>query len=267
MNTLEPSIRIQVDATNPGQFFACCGLFELADRLWQGVHTWFENDIFLLSPIQSTPDTNLPKLIDAICNAPFTQTDLEDETASPIHIGGPFNLSLDWWTDTRAGGNRLKIWAGRMSSVRIAKSMRAAIQNPKLQTESLLDQGMVVFDPDEPDKKVEPFYFDARRGNNAMSRDIGFKPDPLQMTTTAFPAVEFFSLVGLQRARPLPAGHHRILDYCTWSLPSPPQLLPALICGLITEANPRRYRFENAFRTDQKKHKAFTSATLIGETQ
>ena len=37
MNTLEPTIRIRVDLSNPGQFFACCGLFELADRLWPGI--------------------------------------------------------------------------------------------------------------------------------------------------------------------------------------------------------------------------------------
>ena len=29
-------IRIPVKLTNPGQFFACCGLLELADRLWPG---------------------------------------------------------------------------------------------------------------------------------------------------------------------------------------------------------------------------------------
>jgi len=31
-----PSITVTVDVTNPGQFFACCGLLELADRLWPG---------------------------------------------------------------------------------------------------------------------------------------------------------------------------------------------------------------------------------------
>ena len=37
-------IRITVDPTNPGQFFACCGLLELADRLWPGAEGWFETD-------------------------------------------------------------------------------------------------------------------------------------------------------------------------------------------------------------------------------
>ena len=29
--SLEATIRIRVDLTNPGQYFACCGLLELAD--------------------------------------------------------------------------------------------------------------------------------------------------------------------------------------------------------------------------------------------
>lgn len=37
------NINVNVDVTNPGQFFACCGLLELADRLWPGAEGWFEN--------------------------------------------------------------------------------------------------------------------------------------------------------------------------------------------------------------------------------
>ena len=33
MSESSHTIRIRVDATNPGQFFACCGLLELASRL------------------------------------------------------------------------------------------------------------------------------------------------------------------------------------------------------------------------------------------
>lgn len=39
-----PSVCVRVDPVNPGQFFACCGLLELADRMWGGVEGWFEND-------------------------------------------------------------------------------------------------------------------------------------------------------------------------------------------------------------------------------
>lgn len=33
MSHPEPTIRINVDVTNPGQFFACCGVLELASRI------------------------------------------------------------------------------------------------------------------------------------------------------------------------------------------------------------------------------------------
>jgi CRISPR-associated protein Csx14 len=44
MSNAPPTIGIPVDVTNPGQFFACCGLFELADRLWPGAEAWFEGE-------------------------------------------------------------------------------------------------------------------------------------------------------------------------------------------------------------------------------
>ena len=44
MSDPTPSIMVAVDPTNPGQFFACCGLLELADRLWPGAEGWFAVD-------------------------------------------------------------------------------------------------------------------------------------------------------------------------------------------------------------------------------
>jgi CRISPR-associated protein Csx14 len=44
----EPNIHLRVDPTNPGQFFACCGLLELADRLWGGAEGWFYSQHFYL---------------------------------------------------------------------------------------------------------------------------------------------------------------------------------------------------------------------------
>ena len=42
-------IRVAVDPTNPGQFFACCGLLELANRLWPGAEGWFEKGKFCIA--------------------------------------------------------------------------------------------------------------------------------------------------------------------------------------------------------------------------
>ena len=44
MRDPETTIRFAVDPTNPGQFFACCGLLEMADRLWPGAEGWFAQE-------------------------------------------------------------------------------------------------------------------------------------------------------------------------------------------------------------------------------
>ncbi len=256
MTEAQATIRVHVDPTNPGQFFACCGLLELADRLWPGAEGWFEEGEFCIRG-----DGTLPNLVQAVSIAELSQIDAEDNTASPVQVGTPFrNLRLDWWQDNRAGGRELKVWAGTMESVRIARAMQNAIRHDSFRGPGLLDVGLVAYDPDNLEKKVEPYYFDARRGPNAHSRDVGFSPNDLQLTTTAYPAVELLCLVGLQRCLPARTKQPRVFDYFSWPMPAPPELLPPLVAGQLRVAGSCGYRFENWYRTGQKKHKAFRSA-------
>jgi len=256
----ESNIRVNVDVTNPGQFFACCGLLELADRLWPGAEGWFEFERFSISS-----DGTLNELLMYIVDACVKQVDPENDTSSPIRISHPFDITVDWWADETVGGRAMKVWAGRMSSVRIARAMRRVIADAP-DPSRLLDYATVVYDPDDPRKKVEPFYFDSRRGWNAQSVDIGFSPDSFRMTTAAFPAVEFLCLVGLQRFRPTPSAQRRVFTYFTWPCSLPLEIAPAAVCGAAELSGGRAYRFETAFRTDQKKHKAFLPATPIGDS-
>ncbi len=258
MHSESSSFAIRVDVTNPGQYFACCGLLELADRLWPGAQGWFEADAFRI-----TGGGTLAELIKRLCDAMLVQVDAEDDTGSPIRVAEPFDLLLDWWQDTRAGGRDLKVWAGTMESVRIARAMQHAVRSAEIQPEQLLDFGTVAFDPLIEQKKVEPYYFDSRRGPNAHSRDVGFSPNDLRLTTTAFPATELLCLVGLQRTRPLPTDKPRIFDYCAWHIPLPALLMPVAATGQILREQSSSYRFENWFRTGQRKHKAFRTATLL----
>jgi CRISPR-associated protein Csx14 len=262
------SIRIRLDTANPGQFFACCGLLELADRLWRGAEGCFVDGSFWLRPLPpSVTEHSLVDLISAIVQASLVQLDAEDDFSSPIGLSAPFDLRLDWWKDSRAGGAKLKVWAGRMGSIRIARAMHATFRQPELQKETLLDHTMIVYDPLEPDKKVEPFYFDARRGDSAQAVDIGFSTDSLQMTTVAYPAVEFLCLVGLQRFRPQPGRLARVFEYCTWEQPLEASIASIAVLGVLDQAGGRRFRFENAFRTEQRKHKAFSMATQLQKEQ
>ena len=254
------SIRVGVDPTNPGQYFACCGLLELADRLWPSAKGWFEKREFCVSC-----GGELAGLVGNLTKAKLAQLDANDNTGSAIRIGEPFQpaLRLDWWHDDRAGGKELKVWAGRMESLRIARAMQNAMKDERFLSPELFDVGLLAYDPDDTEKKVEPYYFDSRRGPNAHSRDVGFSPNDLQMTTTAFPAVELLCLVGLQRCLPVKTSKARVFDYYTWTVPMPPELLPPVVAHELTFSDSHGFRFENWYRTGKKMHKAFRSAVPL----
>ena len=113
-------------------------------------------------------------------------------------------------------------------------------------------------------KKIEPFYFDANRGPNAHSRDVGFAVNDLKWATVASPAVELLTLVGLQRATPVPVlDVSRNFDYSLWTLPLPVSLVPAAVNGLLPDNSRDLLRFESWFRTGQRKHKAFLTARTV----
>lgn len=257
------SFAVNVDPTNPGQFFACCGLLELADRLWPGTEVaggFADSDRrFHLSGIGT-----LVGLVQKVAEAEVNLLDEEDIYSGRVTVGvGTPPLVLDWWHE--AGGRRdakdLKVWAGTMESHGIARAMQQAMRGEQFRSPDLFNVGMVV--SDHGGKKKEPYYFDARRAPNAHARDVGFSANDLGLTTTAFPAVEFLCLVGLQRCLPRRNGNTRIYDYFTWSDPLVPALLPAAVLGLLPCVGGRGYRFENWFRTGQRKHKAFRPAVTF----
>jgi len=121
MSDYEPSITIKVDVTNPGQFFACCGLLELADRLWPGAEGWFDSEFRIACPGASNV------LFDELAQASLEQVDPDDEMASPLRLSAPFDFALNWWTDELTNGKQLKVWAGSMRCARIANAMKHAI--------------------------------------------------------------------------------------------------------------------------------------------
>lgn len=264
------SIRIPVDPTNPGQFFSCCGLLELSDRLWGSAEGWFEAGDFHIRTEDA--GASLSKLLEAARSIRLAEDggvssdgdedeeeDSEDETGS-LAIISPISIRLDWWED-----KSIKPWAGSMKENKIILAMCNAIDP---QCADPFDQGGVVFDPQLPPspgrkkggkaKKREPFYFDARRGASALPIDVGFSTDALGISTVAHPVVEALCLIGLQRCRPKPTETPRVFDYYTWRAPLSLSIVPAAVSGLIGGGD--CYRFVNSFRTDQKKHKTYTPA-------
>jgi CRISPR-associated protein Csx14 len=261
----EPNITIAVDPTNPGQFFACCGLLELADRLWPGAEGWFGEGG---GEFHVACGGTLSELVTAIASAELTILNTDDPYSSPFTVGKPFRpLSIDWWETDQTGAKDLKVWAGTMESHGIAYAMQQAMKDQRFQQPDLFDVGMVVMNPDDPGKKKEPYYYDARRAPNAHSRDVGFSPNDLGVTSTAFPAVELLCIIGLQVARPAFTQESRVYDYFTWPIALPTNMLLAACTGNLGAGGAQGYRFENWFRTGQKKHKAFRSAIPLTRFQ
>ncbi len=286
----EPPIQVRVDPTNPGQFFACCGLLELADRLWHGAEGWFGPQAvhFCIRPTEVIPSLSANTLVDEITQCHLTNTMTEsqlqrrDELAAmtksvreadsslraeknmldalwreaAIIVHEPFNVCLDWFLDERAGGKTFKSWAGQQSVVDIAGGIKALIE----------------VDPASPEKCLSqlgrsdcvPFYFDSDLGGAGSDLDVGFSFDPLKsigLRVTVRPLLEFAAFVGLQRFRPGTVGTKNEYEFSAWSEPLLPEAAAPVVCGHVESLKSGTFSFGLLYRT--KYLKSFLPATRI----
>lgn len=240
-------IRLDIDLTNPGQFFGCCGVFELAQSLWPRATAHFEGAQFVVS------DGELTELVTKTARTPLEVLEPANQTSSALRLAEPFDLWLDWWKVERG----LKTWAGRMSVDRIATSLQRDL--PSTLANGFFDDGHVIIGADS--KKVEPYYFDGRRGASALPLDSGFSSDALSLETVAFSATEFFTLLGLQRFRPFKVKP-RVYRYRAWRTSLPAALAALVAANALADDGPL-FQFQSTFRTDQRKHKAFSPAVPV----
>lgn len=281
-----PTDSIPVDITNPGQFFACCGILELADRLWPGAKGWFEGSHFQLSA-----DGSLEAIMKTLADSTVTNTmtseqrmrreelsamskasrdatpGLEEEKKNlesldrelPVVISGGISLCIDWFCDSLSGGSRFKTWAGQQSVLKIAQAMHSGItgshpESPEYLWSSVRGVGL-------------PFNFDSDLGAQGAARDIGFSFDPLatnettRIEITCTPALELLCFIGLQRFRPREVGGENRYLYSAWQSPVPASIAAPLACGSIQRGIYPTYAFPLLYRT--KYLKSFLPAQPI----
>ncbi len=268
-------IRIPIDLTNPGQFFACCGLLELADRLWPGAEGWFEADRFCIN----APDGSLQLIIELLQKSVVSNTmtsaqrsrlealalmkkkeleaspGLEEEKKVlesflrelPIVISGQITFRIDWFCDEFAGGSRFKTWAGRQSVLDIATDMHGGIRALGAASESMIwnsARGIGL-----------PFNFDSDLGGQGSALDIGFSFDPLagsettRIEGTCKPAMELLCFIGLQRFRPRELKGENRFVYTAWKIPLAPSVASAVACQSIRITDDPAYEFRLLYRT------------------
>jgi len=278
----EPTIAVNVDVTNPGQFFACCGLLELADRLWPGAEGWFQNTQFniartgglnelvaelaqagLHSSLSADELRRLGTLLSKK-KATLTQTERKEKTClqgkwrlERLGLPRPFELWLDWWRDAHGERTALKTWAAKQLVAEMSERMFAIVREYVTMQNGHIPQPFFEVNDDSL-----PFNFDSDLCRTGAARDAGFSADTLGLKSNYRPLLELLAFVALQRFQPTEAEGR--FTYCTWGTPLSPPVAAVAASGAISLPMEPRYSFGLYNRT--KYMKAFLPANPIKES-
>lgn len=272
------SFAVTVDPTNPGQFFACCGLLELADRLWPGAEGWFEVGRFHVHCDGSLADL-VAKLSQARIESSLspderkrlaTYLSVSEKTLTPTRleekfrlkemwkyerlcVSAPFGVWVDWWRDPYGDRVDPKTWAAKQMVAAMAEGMLAVVRARASVTPPDAENVFPFTDTD-----TLPFNFDSDLSGQGAARDTGFSADTLGLRSQCRPLLELLALIGLQRVRPYPLPDDTF-RFCLWAMPLPPTIAAAAGSGLLGLPGDQPYQFSLFSRT--KYMKAFRPAT------
>lgn len=214
-NNLHHKVTIQIDVTNPGEFFACCGLLELASRLSSGAFGWFEGGLFCLAPSDPTCQISVNKVLQTLVDVNVKR--LSDESTSPLELGEPIFMRLNWWLlpdETRS--NKLKTWAGNQKSrdmfCKWQGQLKDVLSRKSTDTISWLQKTCY---------EQGPYGFDSRTGWNALSIGFSLNEHTPYKKLPVRPAVEMLGAIGLQRFFPdiTEKNNGAFVSYATWNVP------------------------------------------------
>jgi len=209
-------LRIPLDPLNPGQFFACCGLFDLLSVDAPEVLAKFESSestareaAFVVEGSTWKLGSILTMLSQADSESVQPQEREIDDGILPVQLRcGEKLWLLDWWLDEFYDKTTaFKCWAGQVKS-------------SKLVTELL-----TLVDPGTPDQSLfaastmskAKFGIDPRSAWNAL--DLGYSPNSHNKDAATYPAVEVLGCLGLQTFRP--PAKRRTVGYSLWTEPLP----------------------------------------------
>jgi CRISPR-associated protein Csx14 len=266
------NVAIPVDTTNPGQFFACCGLLELADRLWPGAVGWFHGRTFCVRF-----DGDLRALLASLVLDPPQQQLLVCGTLPVKPIVAPLAFTfdgdatsrfvLDFWTKIiiksrtvqAAAAPPWNMWSGNQKSLSIWLQLRDEVRiliagDKPTNAEPCTDAELLdLFGQKRP--LTGRFGFDSTAAWNPQ--DIGFSPNDQGMAVESSPAIELLAAVGLQRFTP--AIESGVIHYQIWNFAASPAVAAAISSGGIRHAG-TKFHFEIV---DRGQYSAFGKARPV----
>jgi CRISPR-associated protein Csx14 len=202
-----------MDPLNPGQFFGCCGLFQLIDLDDSGVLASFrlvaERPRVAEFIVESS--VGLGEVLRRLSSAQPNFLDVGVEASivpATIDYGGR-QLILDWWlNEFRDKAVNLKCWAGQATTKNLFCELLPLIDHHS--------SGQALFD--RPRMSKAKFGVDARSAWSALN--FGFSPNEHGTDAATFPAVEILAAIGLQGFRP-DADRRESVSYALWQEPLP----------------------------------------------
>jgi CRISPR-associated protein Csx14 len=229
-----PEYRISLNPRNPGQFFACCGLFELAELIASGAEAAFGKGgtDFVLQGEAVLPPKSL---------ALETQPDLDDKpydaTLEPLDllVAGK-KLNLNWWlNETLTDKSPLKTWGGQQTPRRVLDELLRRLDFSK-PFDELFNTAVYT---------KSRFGVDARSAWEAL--DAGYSPNDIAQNATTFPWVEVLAVIGLQGFRPAKQPREPY-GYAAWNTRLPIATARAACAAPWPGLPAVRFEFETSFR-------------------
>jgi len=275
------SITVAVDPTNPGQFFACCGLLELADRLWPGAEGWFaeegrafniygngknQDDLLILVDELLSCKVSTQLELDTVAALEDETTDTEEDTeteggkkpkSDPVILGSPLSFVLSWWLRQDGSDNLFKTWAANATSQQMFRKWVEPLRALRDEIVGLPSNLLGL-----PVKIQGSYGFDSLLGRDAF--DIGFslnEHNDLKKLPTR-PAVELLGAIGLQSFRPALNERERTVTYATWTARLLPNVARAVASGMIPDLASTVYRCQFVSRGT---FKGLDFATPVGQ--
>jgi CRISPR-associated protein Csx14 len=247
-------IRIALDPLNPGQFFACCGLFDL-------LSSSLDQKCQLLARFQVDPkiarkaefvvkdvEADLRQELACLKRALVTAGDEPEPSIAPVQLTTSSRIiALDWWLDEfHESPTDLKCWAGQVKSKTLVQELLLLLPAEVKSKELFCAHTM----------SKSKFGIDPRSAWNAL--DFGFSPNEHNKDAATYPAVEVLGCLGLQAFRPSPKK--RTVEYSLWL-----ESLPASVASLAafypwTGLPCSSYKFEISKRGQS--YKFFTFSTF-----
>lgn len=216
MTDNRPTTTLDLDPLNPAQYFACCGLLELASAGSPDVLAVFEHDPKQPRKARFVLNGLTPEMIKMILGSlkrakAIVIGESNGEAPIKIEIKDLPEFVLDWWlAPDRSRKSRFKLWAGQQTTLKLIEDM-LSVEWGELGTDFLNFRLPM----------SGRFGIDPRSSWNTL--DFGSSlniqaPDPY-----TYPVTEMLAAVGLQGFRPSKTTEG--FSYQLWTQPLP--LIPA----------------------------------------